>query len=140
MDTLSKKIISQINKIKADGLYKDERIITSKQDSRILVNDKSVLNFCANNYLGLSSSPQLIDAAKNGLDHWGLGLSSVRFICGTQTIHKKLEHKLSQFLEMEDIFGDLANDPVFREDFSFALKSLWSHGVEKTLQDYILAN
>ena len=102
MDTLSKQITSQINKIKEDGLYKNERIINSKQDSTILVNDKAVLNFCANNYLGLSSSDILINAAKKGMDDWGLGLSSVRFICGTQTIHKELENKLSDFLKMED--------------------------------------
>ena len=102
MDTLSKKLMSELNSIKKNGLYKNERIIDSKQGSEILVNNQPVINFCANNYLGLSSSPQLIDAAKQGLDNWGLGLSSVRFICGTQTIHKELENKLSKFLEMED--------------------------------------
>jgi len=102
MDTLSKKIKLQINEIKKNGLYKRERIIDSKQASTILVDDKLVLNFCANNYLGLSSSLELVNAAKEGLDSWGLGLSSVRFICGTQKIHKELEAKLSEFLEMED--------------------------------------
>ena len=102
MDTLSKKLESQINEIKQQGLYKSERLIDSKQNSKITVNNQIVLNFCANNYLGLSSSPQLIDAAKNGLENWGLGLSSVRFICGTQSIHKELEKKLSEFLHMED--------------------------------------
>ena len=102
MDTLSKKLESQLNEIKEYGLYKDERVIDSKQNSKITVNNQIVLNFCANNYLGLSSSPQLIDAAKNGLENWGLGLSSVRFICGTQSIHKELEKKLSEFLHMED--------------------------------------
>ena len=102
MDTLSKKLTEEIESIKDNGLYKNERIIKSKQDANILVNNESVLNFCANNYLGLSSSPELIDAAKEGLDDWGLGLSSVRFICGTQTIHKNLEKKLSDFLNMED--------------------------------------
>ena len=102
MDTLSKKLTSQIDEIKENGLYKNERIINSKQDSKISVNNKSVLNFCANNYLGLSSSDKLISAAKNGLDNWGLGLSSVRFICGTQAIHKELENELSKFLQMED--------------------------------------
>ena len=102
MDTLSKKLESQINEIKQQGLYKSERLIDSKQNSKITVNNQIVLNFCANNYLGLSSSPQLIDAAKNGLENWGLGLSSVRFICGTQSIHKELEKKLSEFLDMED--------------------------------------
>jgi len=102
MNTLSKKIESQIEEIKANGLYKSERIIDSKQNSKIFVSNQAVLNFCANNYLGLSSSPQLINAAKNGLDNWGLGLSSVRFICGTQKIHKELEKNLSDFLHMED--------------------------------------
>lgn len=102
MDTLSKKLESQINEIKQQGLYKSERLIDSKQNSKITVNNQIVLNFCANNYLGLSSSPRLINAAKNGLENWGLGLSSVRFICGTQSIHKELEKKLSEFLHMED--------------------------------------
>ena len=102
MDTLSKKLTEEIESIKDNGLYKNERIIKSKQDANILVNNESVLNFCANNYLGLSSAPELINAAKEGLDDWGLGLSSVRFICGTQTIHKNLEKKLSDFLNMED--------------------------------------
>ena len=102
MDTLSKKLTEEIESIKDNGLYKNERIIKSKQDANILVNNESVLIFCANNYLGLSSSPELINAAKEGLDDWGLGLSSVRFICGTQTIHKNLEKKLSDFLNMED--------------------------------------
>ena len=102
MDTLSEKLQSEINSLKENGLYKDERIINSKQNSKILVDNQIVLNFCANNYLGLSSSVELIHAAKKGLDNWGLGLSSVRFICGTQTIHKELEEKLSDFLQMED--------------------------------------
>ena len=102
MDTLSKKIELQIQEIQKDGLYKSERVIDSKQNAEITVNNQTVLNFCANNYLGLSSSPALVDAAKNGLDKWGLGLSSVRFICGTQAIHKELENKLSTFLHMED--------------------------------------
>ena len=91
MDTISKQLASQITEIKNNGLYKNERVIDSKQSTKIEVNNKMVLNFCANNYLGLSSSPQLINAAKKGLEDWGLGLSSVRFICGTQKIHKKLE-------------------------------------------------
>ena len=85
------------------GLYKEERIITNPQGRSIEVSTgENVLNFCANNYLGLSSSDILINAAKKGLDDWGLGLSSVRFICGTQKIHKELENKLSNFLKMED--------------------------------------
>ena len=102
MDTLSKKIELEIQEIQKDGLYKSERVIDSKQNAEITVNNQTVLNFCANNYLGLSSSPALVNAAKQGLDNWGLGLSSVRFICGTQAIHKELEKKLSTFLHMED--------------------------------------
>ena len=102
MDTLSKKIELEIQEIQKDGLYKSERVIDSKQNAEITVNNQTVLNFCANNYLGLSSSPALVNAAKKGLDNWGLGLSSVRFICGTQAIHKELENKLSTFLHMED--------------------------------------
>tara|TARA_Y100000817_G_C16805174_1_gene521538 strand:+ start:23 stop:1204 length:1182 start_codon:yes stop_codon:yes gene_type:complete len=102
MDTLSKKIELEIQEIQKDGLYKSERVIDSKQNTEITVNNQTVLNFCANNYLGLSSSQALVNAAKKGLDNWGLGLSSVRFICGTQAIHKELENKLSTFLHMED--------------------------------------
>ena len=102
MDTLSKNIDLIIKGIKEEGLYKDERILLSQQDSEIKVGDNKVLNFCANNYLGLSSNKQLINYAKEALDKYGFGLSSVRFICGTQSIHKKLENKISDFLEKED--------------------------------------
>ncbi|KJS46882.1 MAG: 2-amino-3-ketobutyrate CoA ligase, partial [Peptococcaceae bacterium BRH_c23] len=85
------------------GTHKEERIITTPQSSRIDTQDKKqVLNMCANNYLGLSNNPDLIAAAKEGLDKWGFGLSSVRFICGTQEVHKKLERMVSDFLGMED--------------------------------------
>ena len=102
MDKLSKKLKTVIEKIKDDGLYKSERILSSKQSSKIEVNNKSVLNFCANNYLGLSNNKKLIAYAKEALEKFGFGLSSVRFICGTQSIHKKLENKISDFLEKED--------------------------------------
>jgi len=93
----------QINGIQDAGLYKAERIITSPQNARITVKGgQNVLNMCANNYLGLSSHPAIIEAARNSYDQWGYGLSSVRFICGTQEIHKKLESKISGFLGMED--------------------------------------
>ncbi|MGC6470557.1 MAG: glycine C-acetyltransferase [Flavobacteriales bacterium] len=93
----------ELETIKASGLYKTERIITSPQGADIAVNsDKEVLNFCANNYLGLSSEPSVIQAAKTALDTHGFGLSSVRFICGTQDIHKTLENKISEFLGLED--------------------------------------
>ena len=89
--------------IKANGLWKTERHINSDQKSAITLADGSeVINMCANNYLGLANNPQVIEAAKQGLDRWGFGLASVRFICGTQTIHKTLEEKVSQFLGMED--------------------------------------
>ncbi|MFH1303950.1 MAG: glycine C-acetyltransferase [Planctomycetota bacterium] len=89
--------------IRSEGLYKSERIITTPQDAHIRVAEgEPVLNMCANNYLGLAEHPDVIAAANAGLDQWGYGLSSVRFICGTQSIHKELEGKLSQFLGTED--------------------------------------
>tara|TARA_B110000238_G_C16135033_1_gene443243 strand:- start:229 stop:1401 length:1173 start_codon:yes stop_codon:yes gene_type:complete len=94
---------SQITQIKEDGLYKDERVIISPQMSKISIDSgEDVINFCANNYLGLANHPDLIAAAKEGLDQHGFGMASVRFICGTQAIHKTLEQKLSDFLGMED--------------------------------------
>lgn len=95
--------ISELDNIKSSGLWKEERVLTSPQDINISVaGGKKVLNMCANNYLGLSNHPEVVAAAKESLDDWGYGLSSVRFICGTQDIHKKLERKLSDFLGMED--------------------------------------
>ena len=91
-----------LKKISQDGLYKDERIITSPQSGKIIVKSKKVLNFCSNNYLGLSSHPEIIEAAKSALDTHGFGMSSVRFICGTQDLHKRLEEKISSFLKTED--------------------------------------
>jgi glycine C-acetyltransferase len=89
--------------LKEQGLFKEERIITSPQSAKIkLESGEEVLNFCANNYLGLADHPRLIEAAKEGLDQYGLGLASVRFICGTQDIHKKLEEKISSFLETDE--------------------------------------
>ncbi|MDB5221899.1 MAG: 2-amino-3-ketobutyrate coenzyme ligase [Chitinophagaceae bacterium] len=96
------RIGSELEEIKVAGLYKNERIITSEQGAEITVNGKEVLNFCANNYLGLSSHPKVIKAAKKYIDKRGYGLSSVRFICGTQDIHKELEIKISEFLGTED--------------------------------------
>lgn len=94
---------SQIEQVKEDGLYKKERVITSQQKADIEVeHSDQVINFCANNYLGLANHPDLIAAAKDGLDSHGFGVASVRFICGTQDIHKQLEQKISQFLGMED--------------------------------------
>ena len=102
MSDLIYHLNNELNGIKKDGLYKDERVINSPQNTEIVVRNKNVLNFCANNYLGLSNNKDLIKAAQNGLDRWGLGLSSVRFICGTQRIHKELEEKISKFLQKED--------------------------------------
>ena len=92
----------EIEEIKNAGLYKTERIITGAQGAEIEVGGKTVLNFCANNYLGLSAHPKVIEAAKKYIDHRGYGLSSVRFICGTQDIHKELEKKIADFLGTED--------------------------------------
>lgn len=97
-----KRIAKEVDDIKSNGLYKSERIIESPQGAEINVGGRTVLNFCANNYLGLSSHPEVIRAAHKAIDSRGYGLSSVRFICGTQDIHKELEKKLSTFLGTED--------------------------------------
>lgn len=103
MNSLRTHLHSEIEEIREAGLYKSERTIQSAQSNRIDVGEgKTVINLCANNYLGLSDHPEIIQAAHDGLDRWGYGMSSVRFICGTQQIHKTLEQKLSQFLGMED--------------------------------------
>ncbi len=96
------RLQQELQEIKDAGLYKSERIIESEQGAEITVNGKTVLNFCANNYLGLSSHPRVIEAAHKAIDHRGYGMSSVRFICGTQDIHKELEEKLAKFLGTED--------------------------------------
>lgn len=96
------RVAKEVEELKAAGLYKTERIITSPQGPEITVGGKIVLNFCANNYLGLSSHPKVIEAAHKAIDSHGYGMSSVRFICGTQDIHKDLERKLSEFLGTED--------------------------------------
>src|SRR4051794_20846591 len=89
----------QLAEIRSAGLYKSERVITTPQNARIRVADgREVLNLCANNYLGLSDNPEVIAAADKALNEWGFGLSSVRFICGTQALHKQLEARLSEFL------------------------------------------
>ncbi len=97
-----KRIGEELAEIKSAGLEKKERIITSEQGPEITVNGKKVLNFCANNYLGLSSHPKVIEAAHKAIDTHGYGMSSVRFICGTQDIHKELEQKIADFLQTED--------------------------------------
>jgi glycine C-acetyltransferase len=96
------QLAAELEAIRESGLWKNERVIESPQEAVITVNGKKVLNFCANNYLGLANNPTLRSAAKQGIDEWGLGLSSVRFICGTQRIHKELEAAISRFLGTED--------------------------------------
>ena len=96
------RITQELHEIEHEGLLKKERIITSEQGAEIIVNGKAVLNFCANNYLGLSSHPTVIEAAHKAIDTHGYGMSSVRFICGTQDIHKELEKKIADFLGTED--------------------------------------
>jgi len=96
------RIKQEVSEIEAAGLFKKERIIESEQGAEIIVNGRTVLNFCANNYLGLSSHPKVIEAAHKAIDSRGYGMSSVRFICGTQDIHKELEHKISKFLGTKD--------------------------------------
>ncbi|MEQ8637828.1 glycine C-acetyltransferase [Gimesia maris] len=101
--SIKQELEQTLSSIREEGLYKSERIITTPQDAHIRVAEgEPVLNMCANNYLGLAEHPAVIAAAHAGLDEWGYGLSSVRFICGTQSIHKQLEQKLSRFLETED--------------------------------------
>jgi glycine C-acetyltransferase len=101
-DNFKNQLTAELESIKNEGLYKTERIISTPQGANIVANGKEVLNFCANNYLGLSSHPEVIAAAKEGIDKYGFGMSSVRFICGTQDIHKELEKKISEFLGTED--------------------------------------
>ncbi len=101
-ETSREHFVQLLTSIRNEGLYKEERIIESPQSTLIEVRGKKVINLCANNYLGLSNNKELREAAKKGLDDWGLGLSSVRFICGTQSVHKELEAKVSQFLKTED--------------------------------------
>jgi len=100
--TFLKRLQQEIDELRTAGLYKQERIIESPQDAVIRVNGREVINFCANNYLGLANHPRVREAARKAIDERGYGLSSVRFICGTQDIHKTLERKLSEFLGTED--------------------------------------
>lgn len=95
-------LVDELEKLKNEGLFKSERVISSQQQANITVNDTSVINLCANNYLGLANHPDLIAAGQNALAKYGYGMASVRFICGTQSPHKVLEKKISQFLSMED--------------------------------------
>lgn len=95
--------VSELSEIRASGLYKEERVISSPQSAEIAVaSGDEVVNFCANNYLGLANDPRLVDRAKEGVERYGFGMASVRFICGTQDIHKELEEKVTEFLQTED--------------------------------------
>ena len=103
MSSLNEILKKELNTIKENGLYKSERLIFSPQNSKIIIKgNNKVLNFCANNYLGLSNHPDILNAAINGIKQYGFGLSSVRFICGTQTIHDELEKQISKFLNKEN--------------------------------------
>jgi len=120
---IEQQLQSELQEIKEAGLYKTERIITSSQDAVIKISTgEEVINFCANNYLGLSNNPEVIQAAKDTLDSHGFGMSSVRFICGTQDIHKKLENKIAEFYSTEDTIlyaaAFDANGGVFEPLFS----------------------
>src|SRR6478672_9390309 len=101
-DDINAYLRTQLDDLKAKGLYKAERRITSPQRSGITVNGQEVINFCANNYLGLANHPDIVNAALEGLKAWGYGLSSVRFICGTQDIHKRCEQQIAKFFGKGD--------------------------------------
>lgn len=124
MYTIEERLVTEIEDIKAKGLFKNERIITSAQGAEIVVNGKTVLNFCANNYLGLSSHPKVIAATQKTIETHGYGMSSVRFICGTQNLHKILEKKVSEFLGTDDTILYVAAfdanggvfEPLFNEE------------------------
>ncbi len=117
-----KRLQQELDEIRSAGLYKNERIITSEQGAEITVGGKTVINLCANNYLGLSSHPKVVAAAKEAIETHGYGMSSVRFICGTQDIHRELEEKISKFLGTEDtilyVAAFDANGGVFEPLFS----------------------
>jgi len=100
---MKEHLINELKQIRDSGLYKDERILAGRQGARVkLADGRQVINLCANNYLGLSGTQELVEASKEGLEQWGYGLSSVRFICGTQQLHKGLEQKVSEFLQTDD--------------------------------------
>src|SRR5882757_520274 len=123
-EKFARRIAGEVEEIRTSGLYKTERIITSPQGAEIVVGGKTVLNFCANNYLGLSSHVKVMEAAHKAIDHRGYGMSSVRFICGTEDIHKELERKISAFLGLEDTILYVAAfdangglfEPLFNEE------------------------
>ncbi|MBA8825098.1 glycine C-acetyltransferase [Saccharopolyspora lacisalsi] len=102
MFSAAEDVRSRLDEIRSAGLYKPERVLDSPQSARVDVDESTLINFCANNYLGLADHPALLSAAKGALDTWGLGMASVRFICGTQAPHKQLERRLSEFLGTDD--------------------------------------
>ena len=133
-DSMKEHLRKQLEEIRKAGLYKAERVLTSGQHARIRVGRKEVLNFCANNYLGLANHPTVVKAAHEALDRWGYGLSSVRFICGTQEIHKELEQALSDFLGTEDtiLYSSCfdANGGLFEsllEEEDAVISDQWNH-------------
>lgn len=101
-ETMKNDLRGALDTMAADGLYKRERALQSAQGAQIRVNDRTVVNFCSNNYLGLASDPRVVGAAREAMERWGYGLSSVRFICGTQTIHRELENRIADFLGFDD--------------------------------------
>lgn len=101
-ESIRRRLETTLKEIRDQGLWKEERVIDSPQGAKIQVGGREVLNFCANNYLGLASHPEVIEAARRALDRWGYGMASVRFICGTQGVHKELERQISGFLETEE--------------------------------------
>jgi glycine C-acetyltransferase len=114
-DPMREHLARLLEEIRAAGPSKDERLIASPQGARIVLQDgRTVLNLCANNYLGLSGHPELIAAAQAALARWGYGLSSVRFICGTQTLHKELERRVADFLGVDDADIDFALEKFAR--------------------------
>ena len=129
---IQEELQNQLQGIKDDGLYKDERVILTAQGVDIETNGQKVLNFCANNYLGLSNHPRLVQAAKDTMDSHGFGLSSVRFICGTQDIHKELEQHISEYFGTEDTILYIAAfdanagvfEPIFTEQDAIISDSL----------------
>ena len=136
---IKEKLQAELQQIKETGLYKEERIITSPQGVEISVEGKSgrYLNFCANNYLGLSSHPRVIKAAHDALDKHGYGMSSVRFICGTEDLHKELEREISTFLQTDDTILYVAcfdaNGGLFETLLGAAQKYLAGGGTPETL-------
>src|SRR6266567_784138 len=120
--TMREQLNTTLDEIREAGLFKNERQISSPQSSHITAGGKDVLNFCANNYLGLADHPEIVAAAKKAIDDWGFGLASVRFICGTQTLHVDLERRVSEFLGTEDtiLYSSCfdANGGVFETLFS----------------------